>query len=262
MGTRLVAAAAVCAITLSACATEKPLNMQLLDQARVEVQSLSRNPAASAFAGREFAASRSTLAQAEAALDREDQIEMDSLSYVAIRQAKTGQAQIAEEVARQRLAQLRSERERVSLEARNAELEARTRAEAQQASPGFVLTLSGVLFETGKATLLPGAEATLTRVSDYMSQYPRTRLRVDGHTDSQGSAELNQRLSFMRAESVTQALIQRGISADRIEAVGYGPEMPVATNATAEGRQQNRRVEILFSDGGGRFAEGARRVTR
>ena len=125
-----------------------------------------------------------------------------------------------------------------------------------------MLTLSGVLFETGKATLLPGAEASIARVSDYMHQYPRTRLLVEGHTDSQGSPDTNQRLSMMRAESVAQALISRGISSDRIEAIGHGPEMPVASNATAEGRQQNRRVEILFSDDAGRFAEGAKRITR
>jgi outer membrane protein OmpA-like peptidoglycan-associated protein len=259
MGTRLVAAATVCAITLSGCATEKPLNMQLLDQARAGVQSLSRNPAASAVASRESTASRATLAQAEAALGQKNQAEMDSLAYVAIRQANTGLAQISEEAAKQRLVQLRGERDRVYLEARNAELEAQNRAGAQQTARGVVLTLSGVLFETGKATLLPGAEASLTRVSDYMSQYPNTRLRIEGHTDSQGSEDLNQHLSFMRADAVAQALIQRGISADRVESVGRGPTMPVASNATAEGRQQNRRVEILFSDDAGRFRTSSAR---
>jgi outer membrane protein OmpA-like peptidoglycan-associated protein len=63
----------------------------------------------------------------------------------------------------------------------------------------------------------------------------------------------------MRADSVAQALIQRGISADRVEAVGRGPDMPVASNATAEGRQQNRRVEILFSDDAGRFRTSSAR---
>jgi outer membrane protein OmpA-like peptidoglycan-associated protein len=236
--------------------------MQLLDQARAEVQSLSRNPAASSQASHEFEASRNSLRKAEGALAEKNQAEMDSYAYVAIREAKTGQAQIAEQAAKQRLFQLREERERVYLEARNAELEAQNRAKAAEVSRGFVLTLSGVLFETGKATLLPGAEATLTRVSDYMTQYPRTRLRIEGHTDSQGSMETNQRLSYMRAESVAQALAMRGVSPDRIETAGLGPEMPVASNATPEGRQQNRRVEILFSDNAGRFAESARRVVR
>jgi outer membrane protein OmpA-like peptidoglycan-associated protein len=74
--------------------------------------------------------------------------------------------------------------------------------------------------------------------------------------------ETNNRLSLARAQSVTDALMRRGISSDRLEAVGRGPEMPVASNSTAEGRQQNRRVEVLFSDNAGRFAEGARSVTR
>src|SRR4051812_38400697 len=172
MSTKLVVAAAMGAVAVCGCATEKPLDMQLLDQARAEVQSLSRNPAASEVASREFEASRGSLAQAEAALKQEKQAEMDSYAYLAVRQAKTGQAQIAESAAKLRLVQLRSERERVSLEARNAELEAQNRAGAQQSPRGLVLTLSGVLFETGKAVLLPGAETSLTRVSDYMHQYP------------------------------------------------------------------------------------------
>jgi outer membrane protein OmpA-like peptidoglycan-associated protein len=262
MSTRLVIVSAIAVITLASCASQKPLNTQLLEQARAEVQTLSRNPAASEVASREFELSRTSLAKAEAALNEKNQADMDSYAYLATRQAKTGQAQIAEQTANQRLIELRGERERVILEARNAELEAQKRAQAEQSQRGFVLTLSGVLFETGKATLLPGAEAQLTRVTDYMKQFPRTRLRVEGHTDSQGSEELNQQLSYMRAEAVSQALIQRGIAADRIETAGHGPDMPVASNATAEGRQQNRRVEIQFSDDAGRFAEGARPITR
>jgi outer membrane protein OmpA-like peptidoglycan-associated protein len=259
MKTRFLVATAVTAAIAGGCASEKPFDTQLIDQARGEVQALSRNPAASEMASRELAASRSSLAQAEAALHEKNQAETDTYAYLAVRQAKTGEAQIAENMGKQRLLQLRGERDRVFLEARNAELEAQARAGAQQSSRGLVLTLSGVLFESGKATLLPGAEASISRISDYMRQYPKTRLIVEGHTDSQGSADVNQRLSLMRAQSVTDALIQRGISSDRLEAIGHGPEMPVATNATAEGRQQNRRVEVLFSDDAGRFAEGARR---
>lgn len=262
MSTRLVVTAAVGAITLSSCAAEKPLDMRLIDQARADVQSLSQNPAASAAASRELTASRASLSQAENALNEKNQAEMDSYAYVASRQAKTGQAQIAEEAAKQRLVQLRGERDKVHLEARNAELEAKNRAEARQSARGLALTLSGVMFETGKATLLPGAEASLTRISDYMNQYPRTRLRIEGHTDNQGSEDTNQRLSLMRAESVADALTQRGIAPDRIETVGLGPDVPVASNATAAGRQQNRRVEIQLSDDSGRFAESARPVIR
>src|SRR3954466_11403014 len=124
MSTKLVVAAAVGAVTLCACATEKPLDMQLLEQARAEVQSLSRNPAASEVAGREFEASRASLAHAEAALNEKNQADVDSNAYLAVRQAKTGQAEIAESTAKLRLAQLKGERDKVYLEARNAELEA------------------------------------------------------------------------------------------------------------------------------------------
>jgi outer membrane protein OmpA-like peptidoglycan-associated protein len=126
----------------------------------------------------------------------------------------------------------------------------------------MVLTLSGVLFDTGKATLSPGAAPALDRVSGFMHQYPQTRLIVEGHTDSQGSGQTNLHLSQIRAEAVADALVSRGVPRDRIEVVGRGPAMPVASNDTSAGRQQNRRVEMVFSDGTGRFAEGARGVAR
>jgi len=249
------------ATVLLGCA-EQPLDEQTLAQARTEVQTFSNNPRASELANREFSASRGSLQQAEDALKERNQEDVDHYSYVAIRQAKTGEARIAEQEARQQLALGRIERERVVLEARNAQLEAQAKLAAQQTARGMVLTLSGVLFDTGKSTLKPGASATLDRVSSYMNQFPKTRLLVEGHTDSQGSADTNQQLSYARAEAVADALVQRGIPRNRLDIAGRGPEMPVASNNTAEGRQQNRRVEMVFSDDAGRFAEGARGVNR
>jgi outer membrane protein OmpA-like peptidoglycan-associated protein len=244
------------------CASEKPLDMQTLEQARTEVQAFSNNPLASELANRDFAASRSSLMQAEDALKLKNQEDIDYYSYLALRQARTGEARIAEHEARQQLVQGRGQRELILLEARNKELEAQNKLAAQQTDRGMVLTLSGVLFDTGKSTLKPGAAPTLDRVSSYMAQYPRTMLIVEGHTDSQGSPEKNQELSALRAQAVADALVMRGVPRERIDLVGRGPDMPVASNATAEGRQQNRRVEMVFSDGSGRFAEGARGVNR
>jgi outer membrane protein OmpA-like peptidoglycan-associated protein len=262
MSTRCVMAAIVGGTMLGACATDKPLDTQALDQARTEVQALSHDPAGSEIASTELAAARLSLSQAEDALKLKKQEDVDFHSYIAIRQARTGGAQISEHAARQRLAQFSGERERVMLEARNAQLEAQSKLAAEQTSRGMVLTLSGVLFDTGKATLKPGAAASLDRVGQYMAQYPKTRLIVEGHTDSQGSADTNRQLSQQRAEAVADALVLRGISRGRIDTIARGPDMPVASNSTAEGRQQNRRVEMVFSDNVGHFAEGAMGVHR
>lgn len=262
MSTRFVIAAIIGGAVLGACATQKPLDTQTLEQARTEVQALSHDPAASEVASKELAAARLSLSQAEDALKEKKQEEVDYHSYIAIREARTGGAQISENAARQRLAQFKGERERVLLEARNAQLEAQSKLAAQQSARGMVLTLSGVLFDTGKATLKPGASASLDRVSQYMTQYPKTRLIIEGHTDSQGSPDTNRQLSQERAEAVANALVLRGIARGRIETVGRGADMPMANNATAAGRQQNRRVEMVFSDSVGHFAEGTTGVHR
>jgi outer membrane protein OmpA-like peptidoglycan-associated protein len=249
------------AAVLLACAG-KPLKTEMLEQARTEVQTFSNNPAATEMAGHEFAAARSSLSQAEEAAKEKKQEDVDHFSYLAIRQARTGEARISEQQGRQLLAQGEAERELVVLEARNAQLEAQNKLAAQQTARGMVLTLSGVLFDTGKATLKPGAAPTLDRVSKYMSEYPDTRLIVEGHTDSSGSQMTNQQLSQLRAQAVSDALVMRGVPRNRIETIGHGPEMPVASNDTAEGRQQNRRVEMVFSDNAGHFAESVKRANR
>lgn len=262
MGTGFVTAAIVGATFLVACAAEKPFDTQALEQARTEVQTLSHEPAASEVASDDLAAARLSLSQAEDALKENNQEDVDYHSYIASRKARTGEAQIAERGARQRLAQFNGERERVLLEARNAQLEAQNKLAAQQTSRGLVLTLSGVLFDTGAATLQPGASPSLDRVSGYMNEYPKTHLIIEGHTDSQGSPNKNRQLSQLRAEAVADALVLRGVARGRIETIARGPDMPVASNTTAAGRQQNRRVEMVFSDDTGRFAEGAAGVHR
>jgi outer membrane protein OmpA-like peptidoglycan-associated protein len=113
------------------------------------------------------------------------------------------------------------------------------------------------LFDTGKATLKPGADLALNRLGEFMRTNPDTRLIVEGHTDSRGSDEYNQQLSQQRAQAVADALANRGITGDRVQAVGRGEAYPVASNDDNAGRQQNRRVEIIFSDPKGQFAQGA-----
>jgi outer membrane protein OmpA-like peptidoglycan-associated protein len=119
----------------------------------------------------------------------------------------------------------------------------------QDPARGMIITLSGgVLFVTNKADLLPAAQAKLGQVADALAtQDTESKMVVNGYTDSQGSAAYNQDLSVRRAQAVRDYLVTRGIAADRITAVGLGASNPVADNATANGRADNRRVEIVVS---------------
>jgi len=109
----------------------------------------------------------------------------------------------------------------------------------------LAITLKGdVSFDTNSAKINPGLYSEIDRIAGIMAQYPQTRVIVEGHTDSRGSDATNMELSRRRAESVMQALVQRGVSPSQIQTVAYGETMPVASNNTAEGRQRNRRVEI------------------
>ncbi len=105
---------------------------------------------------------------------------------------------------------------------------------------------SNVTFATNRADVRAEFRPVLDQLANSLSQYPGTVIRVEGHTDSVGSASYNQTLSESRAQSVRSYLIQRGIAPNRIEAIGYGLTRPIADNATAEGRAQNRRVEVLI----------------
>lgn len=100
-------------------------------------------------------------------------------------------------------------------------------------------------FDLGKATIRSTSHASLNRVASLLIE-KNFSLKLAGHTDNTGSLQTNLRLSKERAESVKAYLVSKGANASRIEAVGYGPNQPIATNATAEGRQQNRRVEFLL----------------
>lgn len=112
----------------------------------------------------------------------------------------------------------------------------------------LALTFKGdVTFDTNSAVVRPGLYSELDRVSRVMNQYPNTVIRVEGHTDSRGSNEYNMELSNRRANAVKNLLVQRGIAANRIEAVGFGKTVPVASNDTESGRQKNRRVEIKIA---------------
>jgi outer membrane protein OmpA-like peptidoglycan-associated protein len=112
---------------------------------------------------------------------------------------------------------------------------------------GIVITLSGsVLFTSGSSQLLAAAQLKLNDVADALTkQDPESRIVVEGYTDSQGTAASNQDLSERRAQAVRDYLVSRGIAGDRVTGQGFGPTRPIADNASAEGRANNRRVEIV-----------------
>lgn len=149
------------------------------------------------------------------------------------------QARLASEQAR--AAQTAEERAR-TLETELADLQAR------ETDRGLVLTLGDVLFDTGQATLKPGAMTTIDRLAQFMTDYPERVVRIEGHTDAVGSDTTNQQLSEQRALAVRNELLGRGVDAERITTVGYGEARPVASNDTSAGRQQNRRIEVVVAD--------------
>ena len=110
--------------------------------------------------------------------------------------------------------------------------------------PGQTLVLHGVNFEFDKATLTPNARSLLDLVVFALKEAPQIRVEVGGHTDARGSDAYNQELSGHRAQSVVDYLVGQGIASERLQAVGYGETAPVADNATEEGRERNRRVEL------------------
>jgi outer membrane protein OmpA-like peptidoglycan-associated protein len=116
----------------------------------------------------------------------------------------------------------------------------------KQTQLGATLVLRDVVFATGRADLKPGAAERLRPLASYLQANPDVKVRIDGHTDAQGSDAYNQALSDRRAASVRAALAAMGVEGSRIEAIGHGETQPLADNRTAAGRQQNRRVEVTL----------------
>ncbi|MGM0444465.1 MAG: OmpA family protein, partial [Fibrobacterota bacterium] len=110
------------------------------------------------------------------------------------------------------------------------------------------IVLKGVNFESGKAVLTRGSYETLDKVVESLKDWPEINLRIEGHTDAQGSADYNRELSYKRAKAVLDYFVAQGIKGSRLRAVGKGEADPIANNATASGRAENRRVELHRTD--------------
>jgi outer membrane protein OmpA-like peptidoglycan-associated protein len=252
-------ASIACAGLLVGCAASVPPEELL--SARQAYQQASTGQAA-VLVPAELHKAHEALAAAEKSFqDEPKSARTRDLAYVADRKAKTAealattaagvaaktkadadlqatQAVIAKNTADQLALE---QKKRLEAEANLAKL-----AAVKEEERGLVITLSGtILFASNKSELLPSAENKLKEVSEALMATKERGLTIEGFTDSQGSSSYNQELSQKRAEAVRSYIISRGYEADRIEAKGMGETNPIADNASAEGRANNRRVEII-----------------
>ena len=116
----------------------------------------------------------------------------------------------------------------------------------QQTDKGLMMTLGDFVFDSGKASIKQEAIDNFSKVIEFINSYPDNKVKIEGHTDSSGSNQLNLKLSQLRADAVKAILIQNGIAASQIEAVGMGEDFPIAENTTNAGKAKNRRVEIII----------------
>ncbi len=182
-------------------------------------------------------------------VEAKQRAEAEAARAAALEQQQRAQAEA--EKARQNAEQ--ADRLRQQAEAEKAELRSRLLnqlnliLQTRDSVRGLIVNMSDVLFDSGSYTLRTGAREKLAKISGIVLAYPGLNLQVEGHTDSVGSDELNQRLSEQRSGSVRDFLVQQGVPAASITARGFGKTQPVSSNESAEGRQQNRRVELVVN---------------
>lgn len=167
-----------------------------------------------------------------------DDVERAKSQAAAQTNNKVASAQATAANAQADAAAARAEADRLKAQMRDYQL--------KQTQLGATLVLQDVVFETGKADLKAGSAQRLQPLAQYLQANPAVKVRIDGHTDSQGTDGYNQQLSQARAEAVRTALAGMGVAPERITAVGHGETQPVADNKIAAGRQQNRRVEVTL----------------
>lgn len=170
---------------------------------------------------------RAAEAEVQQSLERQDEIVTQTL---------------ADEAATAQLQAQQLEEETLALEQELAALK------AEKTERGYVLTLGDVLFEVDRSSLKPGAQRNLYQLVTFLKEHPEQKISIEGHTDSTASDSYNLKLSERRARAVAVFLVQNAIGPERIVTRGYGEAYPKASNDTVAGRQENRRVEIVFAE--------------
>ena len=198
---------------------------------------------------------RQTTEQAKADADRARQ-EAEAAKADALAQQQTAQSQAQQaQLAAQQADQARAQAEQARLQAEQEKEQTRARLlqqlnqvlQTRESARGLIADMPDVLFDTGKYTLKPGARERLAKVAGILMAYPDLHVQVEGHTDNVGGVDFNQQLSEKRAAAVRDFLVQQGVKSTDIESRGFGMDQPVATNATATGRQLNRRVDLVVT---------------
>src|SRR6266702_1624773 len=187
------------------------------------------------------------LAQQQAAQAEAEQASKDRAAAQAdAAQASRDRAAAQADAERARQAAAQAEAEKGQL---RAQLLAQLNSilQTRDSARGLIVNMSDVLFDTGSYTLKPGAREKLAKISGIVLAHPGLMLQIEGHTDSVGGDDFNQQLSERRAGSVREFLAEQGVSPSSITARGFGKTQPVASNETAEGRQRNRRVELVVN---------------
>lgn len=197
-----------------------------------------------AAAERAKAEAESAKASADSAAERANQEKNEAEAARAAALAQQQAAESEAEKARQSAAQAEQEKTQLREQLRQ---QLNTVLETRETARGLIVNMSDVLFDTGKYTLKPGAREKLAKIAGIILGHPGLKLEVEGHTDSVGGDEFNQRLSEQRANAVREYLVAQSVTSDSVTAHGFGKTRPVATNDTASGRQLNRRVELVVS---------------
>ena len=242
---------------------------RLITVRRIEEERLANERAAAAAreeaarsqasqAETERAAAERAKAEAESAKAQADSAKAEAESAAERAQKEKGEAEAARAAALAQQQAAESDAERARQSAAQAEQEKvqlreqlrqqlNTILETRETARGLIVNMSDVLFDFGKFTLKAGAREKLAKIAGIIVSHPGLTLQVEGHTDSVGGDDLNQRLSEQRANAVREYLVGQSVADDSITARGFGKTRPVATNDTASGRQLNRRVELVVS---------------
>lgn len=254
---RSLTAAIFAGTLLSGCASAPPRNSEL-DRATSNYNAAMQSSAIRQAAPEQLQKASSELSRANQLLKKGDpKFRVDHYAYLAKERVAIARQKAENAALEEKISQTGRRRAKMMLEAKQeriARLHAQlAKLKAKRTSRGLVLTLGNVLFALNKATLKPGDMESVNNLAQFMKAYPKRNVMIEGYTDSTGSLQFNEKLSRERADSVRNALVNDGISPDRILTKGYGPEYPVASNKTAAGRQQNRRVEVVISGPNGTF---------
>ena len=215
-------------------------------KASSDAQANSQAQAANAALVAQQAQSDAAKAQADAAKAQADMANNQAASAAAITaaQADADRARLIAQQAQQTANQADSDKAAMRLqlsEQLNKILETRDSAR------GLIVSMSDVLFDTGRYSLKPGAREKLSKVAGILIAYPSLNIAVGGYTDNVGGDDMNQTLSENRAGAVRDYLVQQGVGAQSVSAQGFGNSLPVASNDNSAGRQENRRVELVVS---------------